>query len=40
MKKDSHPQKTSAPASPPSTILDFREYVLVVLERTNYLLKV
>ena len=39
MKKDSHPQKTSA--SPPSnTILDFREYVLVVLERTNYLLKV
>ena len=37
MKKDSHPQKTSAPASPPSnTILDFREYVLCSA-RTNKL---
>ena len=35
MKKDSHPQKTSAPASPPSTILDFREYVRSA--RTNKL---
>ena len=37
MKKDSHPQKTSAPASPPSnTILDFREDVLCSA-RTNKL---
>ena len=39
MKKDSHPQKTSAPASPPApsnTILDFREDVLCSA-RTNKL---